>query len=63
MAKESICKDARARMEKAVYAPAREEFKGLRTGRASTGLVEKIKVGCYGDFLHTKTTGGYFAPP
>ena len=42
MAKESICKDARARMEKVVM-HLQEELRGLRTGRASTGLVENIK--------------------
>jgi len=36
MAKESICKDARARMEKVVM-HLQEELRGLRTGRASTG--------------------------
>src|SRR5574341_2371681 len=46
MAKESICKDARTKMEK-VVTHLQEELKGLRTGRASTGLIEKIKVECY----------------
>ena len=50
MAKESICKDARARMEKVVM-HLQDELRGLRTGRASPGLVENIKVECYGDFL------------
>lgn len=47
MAKETICKEAKIRMEK-VTAHMQEELKGLRTGRASTGLVENIKVECYG---------------
>src|SRR3989339_735164 len=53
MAKESICKDARARMEKVVM-HLQDELRGLRTGRASPGLVENIKVECYGDFLPLK---------
>ncbi|MEK6634779.1 MAG: ribosome recycling factor [Planctomycetota bacterium] len=53
MAKESICKDARARMEKVVM-HLQEELRGLRTGRASTGLVENIKVECYGAFSPLK---------
>lgn len=48
MGKESICKEARAKMEK-VIAHLQEELRGLRTGRASTGLVENIRVECYGD--------------
>ncbi|MGQ3685700.1 MAG: ribosome recycling factor [Candidatus Loosdrechtia sp.] len=48
MSKESICKDARVKMEKAV-AHLQEELRGLRTGRASAGLVENLRVECYGD--------------
>jgi ribosome recycling factor len=48
MGKESICKEARSKMEK-VVAHLQEELKGLRTGRASTGLVENVRVECYGD--------------
>ncbi len=40
-------------MEK-VVAHLQEELKGLRTGRASTGLVENIKVECYGDLSPLK---------
>ncbi|OHB83837.1 MAG: ribosome recycling factor [Planctomycetes bacterium RIFCSPHIGHO2_02_FULL_38_41] len=46
MSKESICKDTRIKMEK-VVAHLQEELKGLRTGRANTGLVENIKVEYY----------------
>ena len=42
-----ILAQAEARMEKAIDA-LHEEFKALRTGRASTALVENIKVGYYG---------------
>jgi len=53
MSKESICKEARTKMEK-VVAHLQEGLKGLRTGRASTGLVENIKVECYGDLSPLK---------
>ncbi len=42
-----ILAQAEARMEKAIDA-LHEEFKALRTGRASTALVENIKVDYYG---------------
>lgn len=47
MPKESIVKEARSKMEK-VVGHLQEELRGLRTGRASTGLVENLKVECYG---------------
>lgn len=53
MGKESICKETRIKMEKAVT-HLLEDLKGLRTGRASTGLVENIKVECYGDMSPLK---------
>ncbi len=61
MAKESICKDASARMEKVVM-HLQEELRGLRTGRASTGLVENIKVDCYGDFSPLKQLAAISTP-
>lgn len=44
---ESVKKDAEERMEKAL-ATLEREFAKLRTGRASTSLVENIKVDYYG---------------
>lgn len=44
---ENVKKDAEERMGKAIAALERE-FAGLRTGRASTALVENIKVDYYG---------------
>jgi ribosome recycling factor len=44
---ESVKKDAEERMEKAMAALARD-FGKLRTGRASTGLVDGLKVDYYG---------------
>src|SRR5574341_359773 len=53
MTKESICKETRNKMEK-VVTHLQEELKSLRTGRASTGLVENIKVDCYGNLTLLK---------
>ncbi|HHT9137136.1 MAG: ribosome recycling factor [Planctomycetes bacterium] len=53
MTKELICKETKAKMEK-VAVHLQEDLRGLRTGRASTGLVENIKVECYGDFSPLK---------
>ena len=44
---DGILKDCKAKMTKCVEFLA-EELKGLRTGRASTGLVETIKIEYYG---------------
>ncbi|RMD46510.1 MAG: ribosome recycling factor [Aquificota bacterium] len=44
---QDILKDAEKRMKKAVE-KFKEELAGLRTGRATTGLVENIKVDYYG---------------
>ena len=53
MTKDIICREARTKMEK-VAAHLQEELKGLRTGRASTGIVENIRVECYGDLSPLK---------
>lgn len=53
MPKEAICKDTRNKMEK-VITHLQDELKGLRTGRASTGLVENIKIDCYGTMTPLK---------
>ena len=53
MTKDFICKEARTKMEK-IAAHLQEELKGLRTGRASTGLVENIRVECYGNLSPLK---------
>ena len=44
---ESVKKDAEDRMNKAILALDRE-FSGLRTGRASSALIENVKVDYYG---------------
>jgi len=50
---QELLKDAEKRMKKAVEV-LKEEFKGLRTGRASTVLVEDIKVDYYGSTMTIK---------
>ena len=47
MALDEICFQAEEKMDKAVAFLA-SEFRGIRTGRATTGLVEHIKVEYYG---------------
>lgn len=44
---DEILLEAEDKMEKAVEV-MKNEFKGVRTGRASAGLVENIRVNCYG---------------
>jgi len=48
MSKESIVKDAKTRMQKSVDA-VRDELTKLRTGRASTALLDHLKVDYYGN--------------
>ena len=48
MAEETLLKDVERRMDGALDA-LRKEFGGLRTGRASAGLLEPIQVSAYGN--------------
>ena len=50
---EKLLKDAEKRMKKALEV-LKGEFVGLRTGRASTVLVEDIKVDYYGSLMAIK---------
>lgn len=50
----SILKDAKERMDKALE-HLRGELRGIRTGRASTALVEYIKVEYYGSMTDLKS--------
>ena len=47
MDRDEILLDADERMEKAVQV-LRGQLQGLRTGRATAGLVDSIRVNCYG---------------
>ena len=56
-----IINDSEAKMKKAV-AFLQDEFKAVRTGRASTGLVENIKVSYYGAPTPLKVIAALSAP-
>jgi ribosome recycling factor len=58
---EELLKDAERRMEKAVKV-LKGEFAGLRTGRASTVLVEDIKVDYYGSVMPLKQVAQISVP-
>jgi ribosome recycling factor len=57
MTADSILKEAKASMDKSVE-HLKNELKGLRTGRASTALVEFIKVDYYGSPTDLKSLAG-----
>ena len=48
MPSDDILLDSEERMEKSLHY-LQDEFKKLRTGRASAGLVENIRIECYGE--------------
>ena len=50
MAQEELLKDLRRRMDGAIEV-LRKEFRGLRTGRASTSLLEPVQVNAYGGMV------------
>ncbi|RUM58874.1 MAG: ribosome recycling factor [Persephonella sp.] len=58
---EDFLKDAEKRMKKAV-SKFKEDLKGLRTGRASVGLVENIKVEYYGTEMPLKQLASISTP-
>lgn len=53
MAEDNLLKDLRRRMDGALEA-LRKEFGGLRTGRASTSLLEPVMVNAYGGMVALK---------
>ena len=56
-----ILSDMKERMEKALDA-LRKEFSGLRTGRASTSLLDQVSVDAYGSFMPMPQVGTVNAP-
>lgn len=58
---EAIIEDARERMERAVE-HARQEFSGIRTGRANSGLVEKLNVEYYGSNVPLQQLASFSVP-
>lgn len=61
MTPESILKDTKSQMTKAVDY-LRGELKGIRTGRASTAIVEFIKVEYYGSMTDLKSLAALSVP-
>ena len=59
--KDEILTEMRQKMEKAVEALDRE-FKKMRTGRASTSIVEGIKVDCYGTQMRLNQMASISSP-
>ena len=58
---DNICLEAEEKMEKAVTVMT-EEFKGVRTGRATPGLVENVRVEYYGSPTPLKQIAGISCP-
>ncbi|HXX89226.1 MAG TPA: ribosome recycling factor [Acidimicrobiales bacterium] len=56
-----VMEDARDRMDKAV-AHTQAEFAGVRSGRATAGLVEHLKVDAYGAETELRTMAGLSVP-
>ena len=56
-----VLSDARERMEKAV-GHTQADFGGVRTGRATSGLVEHLKVDVYGAEAELRTIAGLSVP-
>jgi ribosome recycling factor len=56
-----VLSDARERMEKAV-GHTQADFGGVRTGRATSGLVEHLKVDVYGVEAELRTIAGLSVP-
>lgn len=61
MTPDSIMKEAKASMDKAVDY-LKSELKGIRTGRASTALVDYIKVDYYGSMTDLKSLAAISVP-
>lgn len=58
---DEILLESEEKMEKAIEI-LKAEFKGIRTGRASAGLVENIKVNCYGSQVPLKQVANITVP-
>jgi len=59
--KDEILSEMSKKMEKTVHALDRE-FKKMRTGRASTSILEDIMVECYGTQMHLNQTASMSSP-
>ncbi len=61
MTSTEIQTETKRKMEKTLEI-LKEEFKSIRTGRATPGLVENIKVSCYGSLTPLKQLANITAP-
>ena len=61
MSSTEIQTETKRKMEKTLEI-MKEEFKSIRTGRATPGLVENIKVSCYGSLTPIKQIASIAAP-
>jgi ribosome recycling factor len=61
MSSTEIQTETKRKMEKTLEI-MKEEFKSIRTGRATPGLVENIKVSCYGSLTPLKQLANITAP-
>ncbi|MBE9573635.1 MAG: ribosome recycling factor [Proteobacteria bacterium] len=59
--KDEILSEMSKKMEKTVHALDRE-FKKMRTGRASTSILEDMMVECYGTQMHLNQTASMSSP-
>jgi ribosome recycling factor len=59
--RELVFDECRDKMRKAI-AHLQEEFAGIRTGRATPGLVEKLKVDYYGSEVPLQQLAGFSVP-
>jgi ribosome recycling factor len=57
----AVLSDSREKMAKAV-AHTRHEFSGVRTGRASPGLIENLRIDYYGSDTPLKQLAGFNVP-
>ncbi len=58
---DAVLEDAKDRMAKAVV-HARDDFAGVRSGRANSGLVENLRVDYYGSEVPLKQLAGFNIP-
>jgi ribosome recycling factor len=59
--KDMVVADCRDKMAKAIT-HLKEEFAGVRTGRASAGLVDKLRVDAYGSEMTLQQIAGFSVP-
>jgi ribosome recycling factor len=59
--RDAVISDCKEKMRKAI-AHLQEEFGGIRTGRATPGLVEKLKVDYYGSEVPLQQLAGFSVP-